>query len=88
MSTKPWGNCIIAMTSLRKKWGSDGKAAMKSKAPMKAAMKSQKAAAPPSRQSPPDDAVWWFCDTRNVKSVWAVAWMYDKKVQVVVYKED
>jgi len=37
---------------------------------------------------PPDDAVWWFADTRGVKSVWAVAWNYKGKIQQVMYKED
>ena len=37
---------------------------------------------------PPDDAVWWFCDTRGIKSVWAVAWNYKGKIQQVMYKED
>ena len=37
---------------------------------------------------PPDDAVWWFCDTRGIKSVWTVAWNYKGKIQQVMYKED
>ena len=37
---------------------------------------------------PPDDAVWWFADTRGCKSVWAVAWNYKGKIQQVMYKED
>ena len=37
---------------------------------------------------PPEDALWWFCDTRGVKSVWAVAWNYKGKIQQVMYKED
>ena len=37
---------------------------------------------------PPEDAVWWFADTRGCKSVWAVAWIYKNKIQQVMYKED
>ena len=37
---------------------------------------------------PPEDAVWWFADTRGVKSVWAVAWVYKGKIQQAFYKED
>ena len=37
---------------------------------------------------PPEDAVWWFADTRGCKSVWAVAWNYKGKIQQVMYKED
>ena len=64
------------------------------------AMKAAKAAAPPKSTKvaakvaskdvcrPPDDAVWWFADTRGCKSVWAVAWNYKNKIQQVMYKED
>ena len=34
---------------------------------------------------PPDDALWWFADTRGCKSVWAVAWNYKNKIQQVMY---
>jgi len=37
---------------------------------------------------PPEDAVWWFADTRGCKSVWAVSWNYKNKIQQVMYKED
>ena len=43
---------------------------------------------PDTTVRPPDDAVWWFADTRCVKSVWAVAWLYKGKIQQVMYKED
>ena len=57
------------------------------------AMKATKAAVPPKSTRdttvrPPDDAVWWFADTRGVKSVWAVAWLYKGKIQQAMYKED
>ena len=37
---------------------------------------------------PPDDAVWWFADTKGVNSVWAVAGLYKGNIQQVMYKED
>ena len=59
------------------------------KAAAKAAQKEREAAqASTIVCRPPDDAVWWFADTRGVKSVWAVAWNYKGKIQQVMYKED
>ena len=43
---------------------------------------------PDTTSRPPEDAVWWFADTRGVKSVWAVAWVYKGKIQQVMYTED
>ena len=65
--------------------------------PTKAAAKAAAKAAQKEREAAqastivcrrPDDAVWWFADTRRVKSVWSVAWLYNGKIQQAMYKED
>ena len=59
------------------------------KAAAKAAQKEREAAQASTLVCrPPDDAVWWFADTRGVKSVWAVAWDYKGKIQQAMFTEE